>query len=124
MINRLFIDQNTGCGKGNYSSMTMRVNFELERMNDYDPAKPNQPTHQIYLVAMGGGLVPGGAVWTKQVETGANKGMRFFSMSFDDPSFDKPLNLTAFRLGNVPPDKNQPVEYEVVWRRPSATQAA
>ena len=122
LINRLLLDQTSGNGQGNFTSMTMRVDFLFEKNPDHKPTDENSPSHFVYLKGAHGAVEAGGA-WTKTVSEGKNRGAKFFSFTIDDPDFAQPLNLYAFQEVK-PEDKNAPVEYEVKWRRNRAREAA
>ena len=67
----------------------------------------DQPAYEITS-----GGVKIGAAWEK---TDRN-GVVFYSMTMDDPSFDAPLNVSAFQQPGG--------HYEIVWRRPRQQEAA
>ena len=113
--NRMIIGAD-GNGEGNYTSLRQSINFLFEKNPDHKATDSNSPSHLVHLKGSGG-TFEAGAAWTKTVQEGPNRGAKFFSFSLDDPSFDAPLNLTAFVLVKAK-DKDDFSEYEVVWRRP------
>jgi len=114
-INRLLLDQATGCGFGNYTSMTMSVELAFEKNPDHKASDENSPSHFVYIKGKHG-LVDAGAAWTKQVTQGNNRGSKFLSFTVDDPDFAQPLNLYAFAEAK-PASKDVPQEYAIRWRR-------
>ncbi|OAN44013.1 hypothetical protein A6A04_09020 [Paramagnetospirillum marisnigri] len=112
----------TGNGEGNYTSLRQTFNFIFEKNPEHKQGDSNSPSHLVHLKGASGAF-EAGAAWTKTVQEGANRGAKFFSFTVDDPSFEAPLNLTAFVLVKAK-DKEDFTEYEVVWRRPRAVAAA
>lgn len=120
-INRLIIGAD-GNGEGNYTSLTCAFNFLFEKNPEHKSGDSNSPSHIVHLKGPNGAF-EAGAAWQKKVMDGPNRGAIFYSFAVDDPSFEKPLNLTAFVLIKAK-DKDDFTEFEVVWRRPRAQQAA
>lgn len=104
-----------GNGTGTFVSLQHNISFLFEKNPDHKPTDENSPSHKVHLKTAHGS-VECGAAWQKTVRDGANKGSRFYSFTIDDPSFDAPLNLTAFVL-TKPANKDDFWEFEVVWRR-------
>lgn len=112
----LTFDSN-GMGRGVYSNLSIKLRLVLEP-TDNDSARKEMPSHNVYAETAHGPILIG-AAWRKTGERGELTGKSFFSISIDDPSFDAPLNVTAFPTEKVG-------EYEIVWRRArgAAAQAA
>ena len=88
---------------------TIKVRLTIKLIpNGYD-AEDRRPTHTVFA-AFGEDLVNIGVAWCRVIKRGENNGNSMFSMVIDDPSFDRPLNLSAF------PTAERDL-YEVVWRR-------
>ena len=123
LVNRLYLDPTTGNGQGNFTSMLMKLDFLFEKNPDHKPEDQNSPSHRVLIRGVNG-AVEAGAAWPKTVQEGRNRGARFYSFTVDDPSFDAPLNLTAFMDTTTKSEKDQPRAFDVVWRRQRARDVA
>ncbi len=95
--------------KGQISTLHLNINFKL--IKNKQKSNPNDPTYMINTQSLNGSDVQVGSVWEKSCQ---NSEDIFLSMTFDDPSFDKPLNVAAF--------KNNPERWDIVWRRRQISQ--
>ncbi len=82
---------------------TLKIDLPLEMI----PTGKNgdQPAYEVYS-----GGVRIGAAWEKSTR---DAGQIFYSLSIDDPSFDNPINLSAFQSQSG---------WDIVWRRPRQVQ--
>lgn len=120
-INRMIMGAD-GNGEGNYTALNIRVDFVFERNTEHKTGDDNSPSHIVHIKGAYGAF-EAGAAWQKKVMDGPNRGAIFYSFQVDDPSFEKPLNLTAFVKVKAK-DKDDFTEFEIVWRRPRAREAA
>ena len=58
---------------------------------------PNSPAYNIYGKSNSDGRVPIGAAWIKTLKRGPNSGEEFLTITIDDPSLPRALNLAAFK---------------------------
>lgn len=58
---------------------------------------PNAPSHKLCAWNRNGAEVQIGSAWTKAVKSAERYGDEFLTLTFDDPSFEKPLNVAAFK---------------------------
>ena len=73
-------------------------------------ASDNAPSHEISTMNKDGIETEIGAAWEKQFSRGTNPGEKFFSITIDDPSFNRPLNVAAFKNG-------QTGDWDIMYRR-------
>lgn len=71
----------------------------------------NAPRWEIFAKQGGASEYSIGSAWEKKIERGDNAGGKMLSITFDDPSMDKPLYVTAFPDGDG---------FEIVWQRARA----
>lgn len=95
--------------KGQISTLHLNINFKL--IQNKNKSGSNDPNYIINIQSLNGSDVQIGSAWEK---TNQNTGEMFLSITFDDPSFDKALNVAAF--------KNNPNKWDIVWRRRQNTQ--
>lgn len=79
---------------GYLSTLDVDLSFQLGPAPPSD--NPNAPSHTITAWNRSGVEVPVGSAWTKTMTKVGREGERFLTLSFDDPSFSKPLNVAAF----------------------------
>lgn len=70
----------------------------------------NRPSHRVFAVLSDCQNIPFGAAWLRVSKAASHEGEKFFSLTLDDPSFSKPLNLAAFPSGKAD-------EFEITFRR-------
>ena len=104
-------------GKGSFRTLYLNMSFQLAPVPSEDRPSADAPSHRIF-VKTEDGAVGIGSAWLRVVENGPNMGDPFYSLTFDDPSFDKPLYLAAFVRRGPARTNPKEVEYEIVWRRP------
>lgn len=93
--------------KGQFRTLTAGARLRLDRNQKRDD---NSPDYIVNALTDDGELVAIGNAWSK--ESNANgRAMRFLSITMDDPSWDKPLNVAAF------PIDGRPGVLELTWRR-------
>lgn len=114
---RLTLEAATGRMKGSYGDSLNSFSLEMEKRADA-PEQPNKerPSHDVLMLTRSGELVKCGALWTHEAKEGANRGMKYFRFSVDDPNLSQTLWLTAFPV--MGKDKKfSATDFEVVWRR-------
>ena len=92
------------------SFRTIKVALRISLIPNGHDGEDRRPTHTVYAL-FGGEHFNVGVAWCRRITRGENNGSPMFSMVIDDPSFDAPLNLSAF------PTAEKDL-YEIVWRRP------
>lgn len=95
---------------GNITTLTHGFKIKLAINGQYRERDPSSPKYEIF-VAGKNGEVKCGLAWEKTAKTGQLQGKKFLSLMLDDPSFDAPLNVTAF------PDDSG-TGFDIAWRRP------
>jgi uncharacterized protein (DUF736 family) len=89
---------------------TLQTRLSIILSGDERLCDAREPSHRITARARHGGDVQIGSAWLKTAKHGPRNGARFFSITIDDPSLDRPLNVAAFR-------DEESGEWVVVWRR-------
>lgn len=89
------------------------VDFELTENPRKTPDRKNQPDYLIHLPTADGRMVLIGAAWHRTFQREGAEG-EMVSLSFDDPSFDTPLHVTAFK-------GNDDDRWPITWRRQRAS---
>lgn len=69
------------------------------------------PDYQILANNEQGVVVSIGGAWDIATKHGSYAGSSFLSLTFDDESFDRVLNVVAY------PDPKNPEEWDIVWQR-------
>jgi len=93
------------CLRGHINSLTLR--FGILLVPTGEPESSNRPSYRMYAELAADTDVEVGAAWRKPLP---NRGGSFLSLNFDDPSFDRPVNVAAF-----PDDTGE--SYAITWRR-------
>lgn len=93
---------------GMISSLDLALNIRLTLNEQTGSAQA--PTHKIMSRNAAGLEIEIGSAWTKTIQTANRYGETFYSMTLDDPSFDKPLNVAAFK------DSHEEI-WNITWRR-------
>jgi uncharacterized protein (DUF736 family) len=70
----------------------------------------SRPAYRVHAEKAADNLVEIGAAWRKQKKDGS--GNSFLSITIDDPSFERPINVAAFTDGSDD-------TYQITWRRQS-----
>lgn len=96
---------------GEVKTMQIQLAFEL-RTNERRHSDKS-PSHVAVVRTSGRVEVQIGSAWLREAKTGAHRGRQFLSINIDDPSMDRPLNLTAY-----PPEESG--DWEIVWKRQRA----
>lgn len=96
------------------SFRTIKLALKIKLIPNGHDAEDRRPTHTVYAV-FGEEHVNVGVAWCRRISRGPNDGSPMFSIIIDDPSFDAPLNLSAFPTA----ERDHPAGsvYEIVWRR-------
>jgi uncharacterized protein (DUF736 family) len=89
---------------------TLIYNFRFRLVPAPNSSNPNAPKYHVVTRNNAGIDVVIGAAWVKTTKRGKNEGEDFFTLTFDDPSFPKPLNVAAFKN----PDT---ADYDISFRR-------
>jgi uncharacterized protein (DUF736 family) len=90
---------------------TMKLNLERFELVDNPSRDSSNPKHPAYLIlakSRDGYEVKIGAAWHREYERNGEIG-EMISLSFDDPSFDSALHVTAF--------KTEDGSWPIQWRR-------
>lgn len=99
---------NTKILVGTISTLSVSLNIELSPTPKTE--NPNAPNYTIYAWSDSGVRVQVGAAWVKTMKRGPNAGEDFLTMTIDDPSMNRPLNVAAFRN----PETNK---WDITFRR-------
>jgi uncharacterized protein (DUF736 family) len=106
-----YLQRSEGGGvHGVIQTLTFGAKISLRRNPDWKQGDDRAPVARVYAGTPGEPEI--GAAWLKTVQRGDNAGMRFYTLTIDDPSLAQPLYLTAY------PVKGQEGRYDVVWQRP------
>lgn len=89
---------------------TLQTKLSVILAGDEHLCDAREPSHRITTRARHGSDVQVGSAWLKIAKHGSHSGERFFSIAIDDPTFNRPLNVAAFR-------DRASNEWVVVWRR-------
>jgi uncharacterized protein (DUF736 family) len=92
---------------------TLQTRLSISLSGDERLCDAREPSHRITARARHGGDVQIGSAWLKTAKHGPHKGARFFSITIDDPSLDRPLNVAAIR-------DDTSDDWIVIWRRRGA----
>ena len=92
---------------GQISTLELELRFTLVR--NEQARSENAPQYRIVARNRAGVAVAIGAAWLKR-KRGAEQGRDFLSMTFNDPSFARPLNVAAF-------PSDVPEEWNILYRR-------
>lgn len=95
---------------GHVKTMEITIKeFELVR-NPYKTAeKTKQPDFYIHVTNRNGDKIKMGAAWLREFERDGIIS-EMMSLTFDDPSFEAPLNVTAFK-------GDDEYRWPITWRR-------
>lgn len=86
---------------------TLTLDCTLLLLPTGEPSGNNRPAYRVHAEKAADLLVEIGAAWLKRRKDGS--GEPFLTVTLDDPSFDKAINVAAF-----------PIEkggYQISWRR-------
>lgn len=103
--------------------VTRNVDFEFTLKPTNSP-NPKAPAFDIMTKSKMGTAFKVGVAFEKRTSEKTDDqgvvtgGEVFYSMSIDDPSLPAPLYVTAFGA------KDRPGEFDIVWQRPRAKEAA
>jgi uncharacterized protein (DUF736 family) len=89
---------------------TLSFDFKFQMVRNPDQNGMNSPDYLISTKSSQGHLVPVGVAWLKKPKRYGVDQNEFLSLTFDDPSFEKPLYVAAFSQDD---GKN----WNVTWRR-------
>lgn len=81
---------------GNISTMTFSMALEFYE-GPKSEKNANSPFYTISGKNNSGGRVQIGAAWIKHLKRGPNSGEEFLTITIDDPSLPRALNLAAFK---------------------------
>lgn len=88
---------------------TLHFNLKFELRPNKQKQSDNAPDYQIMAKNGFGDETSVGAVWIKTMGGFGDEPKQFFSMTFDDPSFEHSLNVAAFQADDT--------TWDIVWRR-------
>lgn len=89
---------------------TLIYNFRFKLVPAPQSSNPNAPKFHIVTRSNAGTDVVIGAAWVKTIKRGSKEGEEFLTLTFDDPSFPKSLNVAAFKNDTTG-------DYEITFRR-------
>ena len=98
-------------GETEYWGQIRTLDYSLDfvmRTNE-DIRNPTSPSYLVFAKAKTGSDVHVGNCWTRQPKSNGLSGREFFSLTFDDPSFERPLNVAAFT--------DDGKRWRISWRR-------
>lgn len=93
---------------GALDTLDLSLSIRLEPTGDGADSK--RPSHRILAVRRDGTLVEVGAAWTKAATRADGPPTEFLSLTIDDVSMEKPLNVAAFTDDNG-------ASYAITFRR-------
>lgn len=96
---------------------TLELAVDLSLRPTGEGLRSRRPSHLIFAKSAQGRLTQIGSAWTKEMNAADRTGEKFLSLTLDDPSFARPLNVAAFKdaeTGN----------YTITWRRHQAGNGA
>jgi uncharacterized protein (DUF736 family) len=105
--------------KGSISTLLVNITFEARRIPRGPKDKEGAPTHRLYAVNNEGVECEVGAMWEKAATKPEHEGEPFFTLTFTDPSLDKPHNFAAFKQKN-----GKPGHYDITFRYRTGKPAA
>jgi len=88
-------------------TLDLELSVQLHTANA--KASNSSPDYQIYSKGRGNYWVQIGNAWKKIPRMATGPDQYFLSITIDDLSFDKPINVAAFKSGNE--------TWDVTWRR-------
>ena len=89
---------------------TLDFDLEIHLSINTQSTGDKAPSHKIFAKSRSGNEFEVGAAWTKKILTAEQYGKEFLSLTLDDPSFPRALNVAAFRNAD---DKS----LDITWRR-------
>lgn len=101
--------------KGYIQTLEISHEFILDKIEDHHKAEKG-PDFNVKVRTTKGDLVQIGAVWKRVAKKAGMTGQEFLSMSIDDPSFPRPINVNAY--------KNREGSWNIIWRRRDESSAA
>lgn len=99
-------------GMGEFIGHILSIDFDLDiHLTPNESSNhPQAPSHNIFARSASGKEFPVGAAWTKSIKTADRYGEQFLSLTLDDPSFPRALNVAAFKNANGE-------TWDISWRR-------
>jgi uncharacterized protein (DUF736 family) len=76
---------------------TLAFSMAFEMHEAPKTQNPNSPSFIIFGKSNSGTLVQIGGAWIKHIKKGENTGEEFLTMTIDDPSLQRALNVAAFK---------------------------
>jgi len=80
---------------GVISTLQISLTIELHPAPKTDNTR--SPNHFIYAWGENGVRIKVGAAWIKTMKRGPSAGEEFLTLTIDDPSLQRPLNVAAFK---------------------------
>lgn len=96
--------------EGEIATLSFSIKFTLQENPTRKSGNSNIPDYLILVKNAAGTPIQVGLVWKKTSKKIGASMTEYLSMSFDDPSFPKPLHVTAF--------ENSEDTWNIVWNRP------
>lgn len=94
---------------GQINTLQLQLRIVLRANPRYRSGNNDSPKYEVFAKTSAGEVQIGRA-WERAIDRGERAGEKMLSLTLDDPSFDKPLNLAAF--------PNADGGFDVAWRRP------
>ncbi|MEQ8268302.1 MAG: DUF736 domain-containing protein [Parvibaculum sp.] len=92
---------------------TLELSVDLSLRPTGEGTTSRRPSHRIFAKSAQGRLTQIGSAWTKELKGPDRMGETFLSLTLDDPSFIRPLNVSAFKDADAS-------GYTITWRRRQA----
>lgn len=89
---------------------TLDLALSVRVVRTSDRPSDRAPSHVVLARGKSGSEVQIGSAWMKVTPGDAGEEVTFLSVTLDDPSFDRPLNIAAFQSSEVG-------RWDVSWRR-------
>lgn len=88
---------------------TLQLALRFRLAENQSGNSPEAPHYLIVAKSIDGREIQIGAAWKRRAKAQATEGDEFLSITFDDPSLEKPLNVAAFRKADG--------FWDITWRR-------
>lgn len=89
---------------------TLQYSFRFQLVPAAKSGNPSAPKYQIVTTNNSGATVVIGAAWVKTIKRGNKEGEEFLTLTIDDPSFPKSLNVAAFQNSDAG-------DWDITYRR-------
>jgi uncharacterized protein (DUF736 family) len=79
------------------SIATLQITLLIELQPAPPSDNPKVPAYNVLARSENGIWIKVGAAWIKTITRGTNSGEEFLTLTIDDPSLRRPLNVAAFK---------------------------